>query len=443
MVELFAEAESVCKTILRNGFDAYVINTPLQQIIFDKSGRREVDIATEMHLDDLMKIFQEALPSREPDVVASMKSEAGILFRFYPADIHDGSHPEASVAKLTPRMLRDLEAAEGVTQSLACAYMPKAMESDEGFEDFHSGTVAFAGLPDETLKRNYLLGIRALRFAANYGLPVEANSWMAIVRGATAIVDCVSITHIMDEWRKVEPENMAQFVRHLFDTMILHGILPEVAALSRVKQIRKGGDDEETVLEHTLTTMACYPEELPFDWYGTIACLFHGVGKLYTGEYYAGRWNFHQYHCVGAKVTRKLLQRLRFGPQDVEIICHLVRHHHHFDYMLTERGVRRFKALDDYPRLIEVARARIKASGAAYTEFNHNLKIMELAAIPEEMREPLLNGKEIMEFTGLAPSPAVGLIREALLKAQIAGEIQSIPDAVEFVQRYKDREKLH
>jgi poly(A) polymerase len=296
-------------------------------------------------------------------------------------------------------------------------------------------------LPDETLKRDYLRGIRGLRFAANYGLPIEPNTFMAIVRGAQRILDYVSISDIMDEWRKVEAENMHAFVKLLFDTQILHGIIPEVAALSRVKQVKQE-NEEQTVFEHTMNLMRFYPEELPYDWYGALACMFHAVGKLYTAEYFEGKWTFHNYPRLGSKIVRKIMSRLRFLPEDVDLVCHLVRHHTRFHYMLTDRGIRRFKALDEYPRLIEMARADVKARSGNYTEFNHNMKMLERADMPEEALEPLLNGNEIMEFTGLRPGPAVGIIREALLKAQIEGEVNSIPEAVEFIQRYKDQESL-
>ena len=108
--------------------------------------------------------------------------------------------------------------------------------------------------------------------------------------------------------------------------------------------------------------------------------------------------------------------------------------------MLTDRGIRRFKALDEYPRIIEMARADVKARGGNYTAFNHNMKYLERADVPEEMLEPLLNGKEIMDFTGLNPGPAVGIIRQALLQAQVAGDVTSVPEAVEFIRTYYEKE---
>jgi poly(A) polymerase len=156
----------------------------------------------------------------------------------------------------------------------------------------------------------------------------------------------------------------------LFDAQLLHGLIPEVAALSRVRHVKNETGQEESVYEHVLAVMRHYPEELPFDWYGVMACLFHDVGKLYVSEYVDGRWVFYQHQRVGAKVTRKILHRLRFPPEEMDLICHLVRHNQHFSVMLTDKGIRRFKALDEYPRLIEMSRADIKAREGNYNAFN-------------------------------------------------------------------------
>lgn len=438
MTQPFKDAVSICKTVMRNGFDAYVINARLQDLALAEGRETELDIATEADFEALVRLFPTLHFAKDPVVIGVLR-EAGATYRFYPTDMEDGSHAEDCVSHLTPRLLRRLEDMGEVPPGLACPYVPKAKDRYEGFADFAGGQVRLTGLPDETLRRDYLKAIRAMRYAANYHLPVEPNTWLAIIRGAQRILDYVSVSDIMDEWRKVEAENMWEFVRLLFECQILHGLIPEVAALARVRQM-KNETEEETVLVHTLDVMRHYPEELPYDWFGALACLFHDVGKLYTAEFFDGKWTFYQHHRVGAKVARRIMNRLRFEPQETDLVCHLVRQHMRFHFMLTDRGIRRFKALDEYPRLIEIFRADLKARGAKYTEFNHNMKMLERADAPEETLEPFLNGNEIMEFTGLKPGPTVGLIREALLKAQIAGDVNSIPEAVEFAQRYRDRE---
>ena len=77
---------------------------------------------------------------------------------------------------------------------------------------------------------------------------------------------------------------------------------------------------------------------------------------------------------------------------------------------------------------------KIKASGGNYTNFNHNIKFMERGTKPLSMLEPLLNGNEIMEHTKLAPGPKVGQLRDALLNAQIIGEVKNTEDAIRYVK---------
>lgn len=438
MTQPYKDAIGICKTIFRNGYDAFVINSQLREALSKEGSQEalELEIATEMDLEELLRIFPQLGNSGEEGVTAILK-EGNVTYRFTPMDSSESMHPESVMGVVTPRMLRKMEEKGDLPAGVACPVIPTAKAMYEGFADMAEGHVCFSGDPDETLRRNFLLGVRALRFSANYELPLEDNTRTAIIRSSQRILDYVSVNDIMDEWRKVGPENMWLFVQHLFDTMLLHGLVPELAGLSRVNQIKNDTGVEETVFDHTLEVMRHYPEELPYDWYGTLACLFHDVGKLFTAEYFDGKWHFHQHHRVGAQVTRKILNRLRMPPCDVDLICHLVRHHMRFHYMLTDKGIRRFKALDEYPRLIELARADTKARGQHFTDFNHNLKMLGRADTPEEMLEPLLNGNEIMDFAHLKPGPLIGMIRDSLLKAQIAGEVTSVPEAVNFVMKAK------
>ena len=83
-----------------------------------------------------------------------------------------------------------------------------------------------------------------------------------------------------------------------------------------------------------------------------------------------------------------------------------------------------------------MARADLKARNGILTSFNHNMKYLGRAETPEQMLEPLLNGNEIMSETKLSPGPLVGVIRDALLQAQIAGEVTDVESAVAFVRAY-------
>ena len=443
----FKDAITICKSIMRNGFDAHVVNTQLQHDLIVALGEEEIDLATDAPLDELAKIFStmNRVDEKENPGLMGTVRENGTLYRFYHMNIAEDSLPETSLTRMTPTILSRMRKVGPLPRSLLsgmASLAPPHTDIHDGFDDFSKKEIKLEGLPEETLRTNYLLGIRAFRYAANYDLPIEPNTWISIVRSSHIILDYVPIQHIMEEWRKVAAENMWKFVRMLFDSQIMHGILPEIAGLARVRQTKNDTGVEESVLEHTFNCVRAYPEgEFHHDWYGTFAMLFHDVGKLYTAEHYQGRWTFYEHHRVGAKVTRKILRRLHMLAEDIELICHLVLNHMRFQFMMTDKGIRRFKSQDEYPRLIEMSRANIKAREDNYTAFNHNNKYLERAEMPEQMLEPLLNGNEIMEFTGLTPGPQVGHIRQALLTAQVAGEVSTREGAIAFARQYAEKQK--
>ncbi|MDR2076467.1 MAG: HD domain-containing protein [Desulfovibrio sp.] len=437
----FKDAATICKSVMRNGYDAHIVNTQMQHDLILRTGIREIDLATDAPVEELSKIFPHLRPERSPSVLAVLE-ENGLLYRFFRMNIAESASPQVSLIRMTPTMLERFASLGPLPRSLVSGMSslapPRTDDEDEGFSDIRT-CVRLEGLPDETLAGNFLLGLRAFRFAANHDLAIEPNTWMAIVRLAQPILAYVPVREIMEEWRKVKAENMWKFLRFLLDSHIMHGFIPEVAALDCIRQIKNDSGMEESVLEHTLQCVRLYPQgEFRDDWLGAFAILFHDVGKPHTAEYYQGRWTFYEHHRIGAKITRKILHRLLMLPEEIDLVCRLVGNHMRFQFMMTDRGIRRFKAQGEHLRLMEMARAGIMARDDNYTAFNHNKKYLERAETPEQMLEPLLNGNEIMEVTGLTPGPQVGVIRNDLLKAQIAGSVSTREEAVAFARAHAD-----
>lgn len=441
MIDALKEAAIICKTLFRNGYDAHIVNAPMQQHLLSLTKEKAVDLACEAHYAVLVKIFPDAKPAPEGTRYIATLEQDTVLYRFYPLSTEKSEHPELAQMRLTPTMVKLIPKEELLQLKLTGfgnASTADVTDPYAGFEPLATGAVKIAGLPDETLRHNYLLGIRAMRFAANFDLPIEENTRLAIIRAVSRILDYVPASDILNEWRKVDAEAMYRFVSHMCDVHLLQRLIPELAALAGIKEhLNKRSSETTDLLTHTINCVRFYPEgNYHYDWLGTIAMLFHDVGKPYTAEYIDGNWTFYQHHKVGAAVTRKILRRLHFAAEDIELISHLVRCHMYFYFMMTDRGIRRFMSLDEYPRLIEMAKADMLARDESGTSFNHNIKYLERASIPEKMLEPLLNGNEIMQECKLKPGPMVGVIRDALLKAQIAEDVTDLESAKAFVQNY-------
>ena len=112
-------------------------------------------------------------------------------------------------------------------------------------------------------------------------------------------------------------------------------------------------------------------------------------------------------------------------------------------FMLTDKGIRRLRSLDEYPRIMEMVRADIKARDGSWREFNHNLKMAERADIPVDEIEPFLDGNRIMELSKLKPGPAIGKIRDQLLKAQVSDDVKTLEDAEAFVLGYIEDHRMY
>lgn len=435
----FKDAIIICKTIMRNGYDAYIINANLQQELYNAAGERKIDIACEPGFEELEKLFPGLENPHDPEILALLHTEGDTTVYFYSTDVTESSHPEVVQVRLTGRIIEAIKQAN-TSQYVAVVRAAGFADAEDILEDLSCGCIKFKGIPQLVLRRQFIWAIRALRIAANYDLPIDPNTWVSIIQAAGRIVDYVPPAKIMDEWRLVSAENMWRFIELLQQSTILDRLIPEIAALAAMKQHKgKNSMEEESILAHSIACMRYYPEEnLHHDWVGTVAVLFHEIGKLYTADSFDGRWTFFQYHRVGAKVARKILRRLHFDRDEIDTICNIIRNHVRFQSMLTDRGLHRFLALPDTERIIELTRANIKAQpDENYTNFNHNLKYMERADKPLSMLEPLLNGNQIMEHTQLQPGPEIGIIRDALLKAQILGKITNTEDAIVFVKGYK------
>ena len=109
MSQPFKDAVGFCKTIMRNGYDAYVVNVRLQALTLDETGsEKELDICTEAGLVELQKYFPHMEESQDEEILGYL-SEGGVKYYFYPANVDDASYTDEAIATMTPRLLKRLE----------------------------------------------------------------------------------------------------------------------------------------------------------------------------------------------------------------------------------------------------------------------------------------------------------------------------------------------
>ncbi|HEX3222679.1 MAG TPA: CCA tRNA nucleotidyltransferase, partial [Nocardioides sp.] len=220
----------------------------------------------------------------------------------------------------------------------------------------------------------------------------------------------------------------------LVDTGLAALVLPELPALALERDEHHRHKD---VYEHTLTVL-----EQSIDLEGRLggpdfvsrfAALMHDVGKPRTRRFLAdGTVTFHHHDVVGAKLTRKRMQALRFSGDDVEAVSKLVelhlRFHGYGEGQWTDSAVRRYvrDAGGQLARLHVLTRAdcttrnQRKAERLRRTYDDLEARIERLSA-EEELASirPDLDGTQIMEILGIPPGPQVGAAYRFLLDLRL------------------------
>ncbi|HNJ96888.1 MAG TPA: CCA tRNA nucleotidyltransferase [Ilumatobacteraceae bacterium] len=314
---------------------------------------------------------------------------------------------------------------------------PTLVDPFGGAADLLTRTLRTPLAPEVSFSDDPLRMLRAARFIASLGA-TPVPELVDAVKEMAPRLEIVSAERIRDEFDKLvtlpHPSSGLWFA---IDTGLADQFLPELPAM-RLEQdpIHRHKD----VLTHTLAVMenvrppAEQPADRPaFDFRRTrLAALFHDIGKPRTRGYQKGRGvTFHHHDAVGARLTRKRLEALKYSNDDIAAISELVALHlrfHTYSMGWTDSAVRRYvRDAGDHLRELNVltrcdctTRNEKKALTLSRRMDELEARIDELAA-KEELAaiRPELNGAQVMEQLGVGPGPVIGKALAFLLEIRL------------------------
>ena len=235
-----------------------------------------------------------------------------------------------------------------------------------GVVDLANRLLRTPGRPEDSFSDDPLRMMRAARFAAQLGFTVD-DAVVAAMRGMADRIRIVSAERVRDELVKLICAPYPRLgLTLLVDTGLAGHVLPELPML---KLERDEHHRHKDVYEHTLTVLeqAIDLEDRlggEPDFISRFAALMHDVGKPKTRRFLDdGTVTFHHHDVVGAKITRKRMQALRFSGDETDAVCHLVelhlRFHGYGSGEWTDSAVRRYvrDAGDQLARLHVLTRA--------------------------------------------------------------------------------------
>ena len=190
--------------------------------------------------------------------------------------------------------------------------------------------------------------LRAVQFAARFGLSIEDQTWASMKKNAELIAS-VSPERIAEEIRKL-------FLAHKpsagFDLMgscgLLAHIFPELEAIKGIEQDKQPGDD---VYGHTMRALDAARSDHAIQNRGNLELMFsvllHDIGKSQTSRYHepAQRVVFFGHQMASARMARKILKRLRIetiGVNPTNVVRLIENHMFETKAFFSDKAIRRF-----------------------------------------------------------------------------------------------------
>lgn len=322
-----------------------------------------------------------------------------------------------------------------------------------GVEDIKNEIIKTPLDPLRTFDDDPLRIMRAIRFASKLNFGIEENTFNAITKMRERLTgsEVVSLERITDEFLKILMTPKPSIgLDIMFKTGVMAIVFPEISVMAGIDQRRDY--HHKDVFYHTLEVVDNISQKTDKLWL-RFAALVHDIAKPKTKKFIEGiGWTFHAHEEVGARMMKKIFQRMKLPLVQLPYIEKLIRLHLRLIPLakdeVTDSAVRRLaaEAGEDLEDLLTLCRADITSKNIAkVSKFFKNYEIVEKKIIEVQEKDKLRNfqspvrGEEIMEYFKIPPSKAVGIIKKKIEEAILDGKI---PNEYEDARRFMEKLSL-
>lgn len=271
---------------------------------------------------------------------------------------------------------------------------------------------------DKMFSDDPLRMMRLIRFCCKYDWQVPMNMIKAVKRNAEQLKK-VSFERIQDELKKIMQMGKLYRALELMRVMgLLEIILPEIKNLRGVEQ-SEDHHAEGDVYKHTLEVLKNAKPTVE----DQLAALFHDIGKPETQSLVGDSIHFYGHDEVGSKIAEAILRRLKFDNKTIEQVCSAIKNHMRPISLesASPKALRKFvKDVGEqtYQFVLDLAEADSLGCLPSKNYIPELREKIEKSLSVPIIKNPILNGQEIMDLLNIGPGPKIKEVKEYLLNLE-------------------------
>lgn len=423
------EVSQVTKTLQKADFEAFLVGGCVRDIISNRKPK-DWDVTTNAKPDQVMALFPKTFYENDYGTVGVVNEETQDetlkIVEVTPYRIEgiysDKRRPDH--VTFTENLEEDLKRRDFTINAIAYDISQgHIIDPYKGQNDIKDKTIKTVGEPRDRFSEDALRILRAVRFSAELGFTINKETADAIKKNAKDLSH-IAKERIRDEFVKIieSPSPMVGVI--LAQKLgILKYIVPE---LEQGIDMEQNGDHIYSVWEHNLRALQ-HASDRGWPLHVKLAALLHDVSKPETRRWSKEKkdWTFYGHDVVGGRVSREILQKLKFSREIIDTVSKLVRYHLFFSDVekITLSAVRRIVKNVGPEHVWDLMKVRAcdRIGMGRPKETPYRLRKYE-AMIEEAMRAPTsvgmlkIDGAKIMEVTHETPGPRLGFMLHALLE---------------------------
>lgn len=438
-VTIPAEVTRVTSQLTEVGYEAYLVGGCVRDLLRGATPK-DWDVATDATPDEMLDVFDHAHYDNDYGTVrvvndTDKETLKTVEVTTYRTENSYSDNRRPDDIRFANNIHEDLKRRDFTINALALdmskvSYERQIIVSQETLVDNHGGLVDLqqsvlqtVGKPKERFSEDALRIMRGIRFAAQLSLQIEEQTQKAMANLSDRLND-IAVERIREEFEKIilcdNPRLGLEIARKI---SALSVFLPELTETVGVEQNQAHEHDLWGHLVNTLQAAADkdWPKHIRF------AGLFHDIGKVATKEWDEDRgdWSFHNHEVVGARMTEKIMDRLKFSNDLTQQVTNLVRWHMFYSDTddITHSAVRRLirnVGKDSVWDLMKLRRADRVGMGRPkeqpYRLRKYQSMIEEVIRDPVSVTNLAIDGNDVIRETDEEPGPRIGYILHALLE---------------------------